>query len=44
MEARWGARFGVYQPFTIETLIYSLSHKPKVGMRFPPLLRCVLIW
>ena len=35
MEARWGARFGVYQPFTIETLIYhsATSQKLECGFR-----------
>jgi hypothetical protein len=39
-----GARCGVYQPFTIETLILAFSHGQQAGMRFPPLSCCVLIW
>jgi len=42
--ALFGARCGVYQPFTIETLILAFSHGQQAGMRFPPLSCCVLIW
>jgi hypothetical protein len=38
----WGARCGVYQPFTIETLIFT-QPLASPGMRFPPLSCCVLI-